>query len=40
MNEKRLAKAQFEEQHVKEVDENGRESVKIIREQNGIEWEV
>ena len=40
MNKKRLAKAQFEELHVEEVDENGKESVKIIREQNGIEWEV
>ena len=40
MNKKRLAKALFEELHVEEVDENGKESVKIIREQNSIEWEV
>ena len=25
---------------MEEVDENGKESVKIIREQNSIEWEV
>ena len=31
MNKKRLAKAQFEELHVKEVNENGRDSVEIIK---------
>ena len=31
MNKKRLAKAQFEELHIEEVDENGREAVRIIR---------
>ena len=40
MNKKCLAKAQFEELHIEEVDENGRELVKIISEQNSIEWEV
>ena len=40
MNKKRLSKAQFKELHVEEVDENGKEAVKIIREQKSIEWEV
>ena len=40
MNKKQLAKAQFEEVHVEEVDENGKETVRIIREQSSIEWEV
>ena len=40
MNKKYLAKAQFEELHVEEVDENGKEAVKILKEQKSIEWEV
>ena len=40
MNRNHIAKAQFKELHVEEVDKNGRETVKIIREQNSIEWEV
>ena len=40
MNKKRLAKAQFEELHVEEVDNDGKESVRILTEQNSIEWEV
>ena len=38
MNRKLLAKAQFEEVHVEEVDENGKETIKIIREQESIGW--
>ena len=40
MNKKRLAKAQFEELHVEEVDKEGKEGVRIITEQKSIEWEV
>ena len=40
MNKKQLAKAQFEEVHVEEVNEIGRETIRIIREQDSIEWEV
>ena len=40
MNKKHLAKAQFEELHVEEFDENGKEVVKILREQKSIKWEV
>ena len=40
MNKKCLAKAQFKELHVEEVDKDGRESMRIITEQKSIEWEV
>ena len=35
-----MAKAQFEVLHVEEVDENGKEVTKILKEQKSIEWEV
>ena len=37
MNRKHLAKAQFEELHLEEVDESGRETIKVIREQESIQ---
>ena len=40
MNRKHLAKAQFEEVHLEEVDKKGKETIKVIREQESIEWEV
>ena len=40
MNRKCLAKAQFEELHLEGVDENGKEVVKILKEQKSIEWVV
>ena len=40
MNKKRLAKSQFQELHVEEVDKDGKESVRIITEPKSIKWEV
>ena len=37
MNRKYLAKAQFEEVHLEEVDEKGKETIKVKREQESIE---
>ena len=36
MNKKRLAKAQFEELHVEEVEKDGKESVKIIENRKAL----
>ena len=40
MNNKLKNKAQFEILHVKEMDENGVESIREVNKQNEIEWEV
>ena len=40
MNKKTIEKAQFDEVHVVEKDQNGKETVKIVTEQKAIEWEV
>ena len=40
LNKKRVAKAQFEELHIVEKDSEGREKVRVITEQESIEWEV
>ena len=40
MNKKFQAKAQFEEVHLEEVDNKGREVIRLIREQDEIEKEV
>ena len=40
MNKKFQAKAQFEEIHLEEVDNRGREVTKVIRDQDEIEKEV
>ena len=37
MNRKHLTKAQFEEVHLEKVDESGRETIKVIKEQESIE---
>merc|ERR1711888_517063 len=40
LNKKIVAKAQFEELHIVEKDDEGREKVKVITEQKNIELEV
>ena len=40
MNKKFQAKAQFEEIHLEEVDQRGKEVTKVIRDQEEIEKEV
>lgn len=40
MNRKHLANAPFEEVHLEEVDESGRETIKVIRKQESIKWGV
>ena len=40
MNKKFQAKAQFEEIHLEEVDDRGKEVTKVIRDQGEIEKEV
>ena len=40
LNKKIIAKAQFEELHIKEKDDRGVERIKVITEQKDIEWEV
>ena len=40
MNKRFQAKAQFEEIHLEEVDKNGKEVTKVIRDQEEIEKEV
>ena len=34
------SKAQFEEVHVKETDERGEETVRVVKKQSSVEWEV
>ena len=39
-NKKRMEKAQFEELHVVEKKPNGKEDIKIVKEQKEVEWDV
>ena len=40
MNHKMKSKAQFKEVHVKETDERGEETVRVVKKQSSVEWEV
>ena len=40
MNKKMKSRAQFEEIHVKEKNENGEEVTRIVKKQSSVEWEV
>ena len=40
MNRKMKNKAQFKEVHVKETNERGEETVRIVEKQSPVEWEV
>ena len=40
MNKKMKSKAQFKTLHVKEMNERGEESIRVVTEEREVEWEV
>ena len=40
MNHKMKSKAQFEEVHVKERNERGEETMRLVKKQSSVEWEM
>ena len=40
MNQKMKSRAQFKEVHVREKNDRGEESVRVVRKQSSVEWEV
>ena len=40
MNRKIKSRAQFEEVHVRERDERGEDTIRVVKEQRAVEWEV
>ena len=40
MNKRMKSRAQFEEIHVKEKNERGKEVTRIVKKQSSVEWEV
>ena len=40
MNRKMKNRAQFEEVHVTEKNDRGEETVRVVRKQSSVEWEV
>ena len=40
MNRKMKSKAQFDKVHVKERNERGEETVRIVKKQSSVKWEV
>ena len=40
MNKKMKSRAQFEEVHIKEKNERGEETIRVVTKQSSVEWEV